>query len=1202
MSIEDTYKFTTAEESVTSKDWACGSREQMSMSEFVIDRVGKTYVGKYATVKYAPAWWKIIDECIVNALDQAIRTNKVTMIKIGFDKTGRVRVYNDGPGVEVVIHKIATEKLGKPIWLPSLIFGMLFQGSNRTRAPDCIIGGTNGLGAKLANCFSTDFTEETSDHLNMKYFRQDWHNHMSIADPPTVIDLTQPHKLNNQHTHSHNTVVFNPDYIGLFGYKQFGETEWIDLVPVVRARAAYASAYIGFACKGVSVWFNDELLPFKSMSDIASVLFPGASMVKTVISPVIDPKKKSRIHYKFPWEITAIVAPNTHGVNLSNINGVVVRDGNHIKYARGLITKAVQEKILKMFNEKEAKLSGSYAGDNLFIMLNTQIPNPGWEGQRKDVLVAKIDRFAGYSLDTKFASKIIELMQASVTKNILSNIPTATGKKTTTVTYEKYTPAMKCNTKQALKCTLIASEGDSASTQVCTGIANNMGFEFYGVISLGGVIMNARKQCTVTETANGKYVKSSTKFDKNILVNALCEVTGLNPSYEYMIGSATYKKEMSELRYGHFCAYVDQDTDGKGNILGLILNIFDLFWPNLLDAGYVQWAPTAIARSFPKRGGKVIEFYSMPAYNKWTQTANLSAWTIKYYKGIGTHSRDEIISMFARFADNLQTFYRDSRSRELFEIYYGDDPNLRKIELASPTRTLDAETIETSERTKLISCYDHLSIETNLYQKDNLERKLDHVIDGQNQAGRMILDALLKAFKVNDPIKVASLAGYVSQHENYLHGEASLADSITGKGLVTPGGKQLPIIVPLSNFGSRKGGGSDASPPRYIYTKLNNRLTSLLFPNVDYDILPFKDDVDSCEPKYFVPIIPMAVIESTMLPAHGWQLKTWGRDVFKLIANVKRLIRLGDDAEMLAMPPCTYKGAPYEWHGEIKTIRGEPYSFGKYTIEGRLLVIVELPLRVWTTTYVLMLKKWLTTEGSLLESVDDFSDDRRVCINVMLKQGALEIITLRADSYFADGIEEYFQLRDHMNSQLNMMNMDGGVSEFKTYDEIVRVWFPIRREYYRKRVERSLIMLRLRVRFWQNIIRYTREAKMVGLKKIVMIERASAEGYDKFYNARLTNPGFTPTDELESVILGPDADYGYLFSLSDDSKSDEEIIKNETRLANLTIELNALSVRSVEGRFTGAAIWDSELTELEDVIRDGFRTSWLFEDFGKFQY
>jgi len=1202
MSIEEIFKFTTAEESVTDKDWAAGSKDRINSTEFVIERVAgtTTYTAEYKTVKYAPAWHKIIDECIVNALDHIIRTGKVTTIKISFDKTGRVRVYNDGPGIDVVIHKEASEKLKKTVYLLELIFGHLFQGSNRVRAADSIIGGTNGLGAKLANCFSAEFIAETS--TGSKYMVKRWRNHMSQPEDPIIVDLTHPNNLDYDRTHPHTKVSFMPDYTGLFGYERFGDAEYNELVGIVRMRAALASVYANHAQKGINVWFNDELLPFKTAADITSVLFRNVPTVRTLITPTIDPKKRSLIHYKYAWEVVCAVVPVKATSNqLTIVNGVVVRSGNHTVHIRKLISTALEDKISKLLNEKEAKHAGVYIQNNMFVFITAQIPNPAWTGQRKDELVVDIKKFANYSLDTKFLSKLTESMQERITAEILANIPTANGKKNTKITYEKYTGALLCNTKHALECTLIAVEGDSAMTQVSTGIANTIGFEKYGVISLGGVIMNVRKQCTVIETPTGNYVKNSNKLENNVLINALLEITGLNPNYKYDPKSPTYKKEMSELRYGHLCAYVDQDHDGKGGILGQILNLFDMFFPNLSNAGYLQWQKTAIARAFPKRGGKVIEFYSMIALNTWASKANLSQWNIEYYKGIGTHSREQIISMFKRFNENLYTFR--GTDKEVCEIYFGDNPDLRKVELAKPSRVLSTESQLNQDQTRTILVRDHIEIETNAYQKDNLERKLDHVIDGQNQAGRMILDAFLKAFKKNDPIKVASLAGYVSQHENYLHGEDSLADSITGKGLVTPGGKQLPFIVPLSNFGSRKGGGNDASPPRYIYTKLNKKLTDLLFPAVDYEILQFKDDVDSCEPKYFVPIIPLAVIESTMLPAHGWQLKTWGRDVFKVIANVRRLIRLGDDAPLLNMPPCTYAGAPYAWKGEFKTIRGELYSFGKYVVESPTdIYINELPLRVWTTPYVAMLKKKALDPNSLIDTVNDYSDDMRVRIHVKLKQGALERLAEYADSYYADGVEEYLQLRDHMNLQLNMMNMDGGVSEFKNYEDIFRVWFPVRREYYRKRIERQLILLKLRIKYVDNIIRYSREETVQGLKRAEKLARIEAAGFTKFYRARLEDPGFNATDKLESLILGEDASYDYLTKLNDEDRYEESIAKREIELEKLKSELDTMNAKLSAGRFVGAVEWDEELSELETTIREGQRTFWQFEDFGKFIY
>lgn len=1222
-SIEDKYQFTTAEESIITKEWAAGSSEQISSNEFVIKYSQGRYIAEYAKVKYAPAWWKIIDEPIVNALDHLIRclgtSNPVTMIKINFDTTGRVRIYNNGPGIEVAVHKVASERLGREMWLPTFIFGTLFQGSNKARSADSIIGGTNGLGAKLSNCFSTEFVLETVDGNRGLYFVQRWRNHKEIEEPPKIINLRQPHAIPAERMVPHTTLSFMPDYTGLFGYSEFTESIYNSLVDIVRTRVMFAAAYAQYSIntsgirQSFDIFFNDEKLSINGIEDIARIMFPGKHTIKSTITPVIDPKAKSRVGYRYPWEVCAVLLnTDAFDVNqMSNVNGVVVRDGKHTKHILNILTEGVKEKISKMFNDKNMKFSPTYVSGNIFLLVNSKIPNPKWTGQRKDVLDTDIRKLVGYQLDQKFITAAADKLRDQIAENLFNEIPIATGKKKTkTSQYEKYVAAKYAGGKKSLECGLIPVEGDSSLTQVCTGISHNLGFDYYGVISLGGVIMNARKECEIIETNQGKYIKKSKKLANNIFMNVLCEVTGLNPAYKYDPSSTTYKKEMAELNYGYVAACVDQDLDGKGCILGLLLNTFELFWPNLLRAGYVKWFCTPIIRAYPRAGGKILPFYSTLDYAKWEKTIDVSKYEIKYYKGIGTHSRDETIHMFKTFREHLFTYYMDNRSHELFEIYFGNDPDLRKIELSKPIREQNPEITVLQDTTKAISCSNHLEYETFLFQKDNLERKLDHVIDGQNQAGRKILDGVIKALKSGKSMKVAQIAGYIAEHENYHHGEAGLADSVTGRGLVTVGGKQLPIIVPLSNFGSRVGGGNDAAQSRYINTKLNRQITNLLFPDIDYWILPFNfDEGKRSEPKYFVPIIPMAIIESTELPAHGWKLKTWGRDVFKVIENVRRLIKLGDDVPLIKMPPTTYKGSPYEWKGEFKTIRGDMYSFGTYSLNENknTVTITELPLRVWTTPYLNMLKKKMTSEDNkIIADINTTSDDLKVSIEVKLKPGALGLLDAMSDFIFADGIEEYFQLRNRMDSHINLMGVNGEVIMFESYESAMYTWFLVRKDFYGKRITREQILLRLKILRMENIIRYIEVCNAMNLSKkkyAEMSELIGRENFDKIHNAKLNQPKFTPTEQLEEVILrGSKANYDYLLDLSDRKKSEESLANFVEDLENLKEELEKLNEIASQGRFPGATIWEKELDQLEDMIKYGQRTFWKYEDASKFKF
>ena len=114
-----------------------------------------------------------------NTKSKAVRAKieRVTRIDINIDETeNTIEVINNGRGIDIVF----MEKHQK--WPPGLIFGELLTGENYDDKKKKTTGGKNGIGAKLANIYSTDFLIETVDSKRKRRYEQHFHDNMSVTD------------------------------------------------------------------------------------------------------------------------------------------------------------------------------------------------------------------------------------------------------------------------------------------------------------------------------------------------------------------------------------------------------------------------------------------------------------------------------------------------------------------------------------------------------------------------------------------------------------------------------------------------------------------------------------------------------------------------------------------------------------------------------------------------------------------------------------------------------------------------------------------------------------------------------------------------------------------------------------------------------------------------------------------------------------
>ena len=152
---------------------------------------------------------------------------------------------------------------------------------------------------------------------------------------------------------------------------------------------------------------------------------------------------------------------------------------------------------------------------------------------------------------------------------------------------------------------------------------------------------------------------------------------------------------------------------------------------------------------------------------------------------------------------------------------------------------------------------------------DNI-RSIPSMADGLKPGQRKVMYGCFKR-NLKAEIKVAQLAGYVSEKTAYHHGEQSLTMTIVGLAQNFVGSNNINLLEPAGQFGTRIAvsrrdyvadgqGGKDAASARYIFTNLP-RITRTIFHPADDALLNYTyEDGAKIEPEYYLPTVPLVLI------------------------------------------------------------------------------------------------------------------------------------------------------------------------------------------------------------------------------------------------------------------------------------------------------------------------------------------------------
>jgi DNA topoisomerase-2 len=988
-------KHTHREHILSLPDTYIGSIENTTEELYIVN--GESFTPDTVT-NFNPGFYKLFDELLVNAHDHVVRLkqrnseNPVKHIEISVVDGTSIVMKNDGESIDVEKHP----EYG--VYIPQMIFGELLTSTNYDKTEKKLVGGKNGYGVKLVNIFAKKLTLTVVDGVRHLKYTQTFEDNMSVVGTPKIVACKNK---------PYVEVAWTPDF-NRFGWKE--NKIPAQLLKVIERRVYDLAMTVG---KDVKVTWCDTSIKFRDLTSYASWYLPKDASIVT------DTPQTG-------WHIAVADSPIDRAFNVSFVNGIWTKSGKHVDE---ITSQVVNHIVTYLETKKKIKVKPALVRDSLAVFICCSVENPSFSSQTKEVLTSKVS----CKLDDAFLKKVVtklevvnKVLEAQDAKDA-KDMKKTDGKKQSRLTgLPKLDDAVYAGTAKSHECVLILTEGDSAKAMAISGLSQEQR-KYYGVFPLKGKLLNVKDI-------------SAKKVEATEEIANLKKIVGLESGKKYA--------DVRSLRYGKILIMTDQDYDGS-HIRGLLINMFHELWHELIKIpGFITYMATPIVKA--NKGKLNKSFYTQYEYEEWRKTPTSNGWKVKYYKGLGTSTRDEAKEYFKTLNIVNYTYSGDASDKSIDLAFNKAKADNRKDWLKGYDR---ADIVNAGPGENLIY-EDFVNKDLIHFSNYNLERSIPNVMDGLKTSQRKIL---YSAFKRNlkSEIRVAQFAGYVSEHSGYHHGEASLNDAIVGMAQDFVGSNNLAWLVPQGQFGTRLQGGKDSASPRYIHTYLHPHVSHLV-PSDDFDVLKYRDDDGVVvEPEWYAPVLPMLLVNGSRGIGTGYSTFVPSFNPAELKSAIVEWLEKGTGLDR--------EFAPWTrgFKGKITKIDKQDYLVeGVWKTEGDTVTITELPIGTWTSDFRETLDK-LCTDG-VIKDYTDTSTDTDVLVKVKIGTGGVAAV-------------EKLMIEKIKLTNMHAFNSKCVIHKYDSPNAILHEFVGVRLELYGTRREYMLKTLRDKLPYHENVVRFIKQ-------------------------------------------------------------------------------------------------------------------------------
>ena len=332
-------------------------------------------------------------------------------------------------------------------------------------------------------------------------------------------------------------------------------------------------------------------------------------------------------------------------------------------------------------------------------------------------------------------------------------------------------------------------------------------------------------------------------------------------------------------------------------------------------------------------------------------------------------------------------------------------------------------------------------------------RSIANVVDGQKITSRKVLHTCL--IRTNEQIKVAQLCSQVAYETEYHHGEAGIGGVICNLAQDFTGSNNINLLEPIGQFGSRLS--PIPAAHRYIFTKLSQSFKTI-FKDEDRVILEhlYEDD-KKIEPKYFLPIIPVILINGSQGIGTGYASKVLSYNPTDLKNDI---IAILNGTERTTLIP---------WYKGYRGLISSGDNPNQWVFKGKLEIVNSTTIRITELPIGMFLDDIKAVLNKLKESDDirDYDD------NSTENGFDIEVKVARTTSAMnLDALYTKFKLISRDTENLTLWDVSGKLQNFLNASSIVDYFVNFRLVKYEERRLKWIDIVKLEISDLTEKIRF----------------------------------------------------------------------------------------------------------------------------------